>query len=98
MQEISYFSAKLNKSKKINDMFLRHSLCHLQPPPHQNLMVYTSQIISLGGPSFAAILFFDWLVHILKVRNFSGNYLETSFYGISFKKIKNKKLLSCIIF
>ena len=30
-------------------------------------------------------------MHILKVETFSGNYSDTSFYSISFNKIKNKK-------
>ena len=51
-------------------------------------MVYTSQIVSLGRPSFAAILFVDWLVRKLKVKNFSGNSSDTSLYSISYKKIK----------
>ena len=54
-------------------------------------IVYTSRIVSLGWPSFAAILFVDWLACILKVENFSGNYSDTSFYSISFNKIKNKR-------
>ena len=45
-----------------------------------------------------AILFVDWLVRILKVENFSGNYSDTSFYSISFNKIKNKKPPARIIF
>ena len=77
-------------------------------PPHQNFLlhfqyshlkiVYTSRIVSLGRPSIAAILFVDWLVRILKVENFSGNYSDTSFFSISFKKIKNKKPPARIIF
>ena len=77
-------------------------------PPHQKFLlhfqyshlkiVYTSTIVSLGRPSFAAILFVDWLVRILKVENFSGNYSDTSFFSISFKKIKNKKPPARIIF
>ena len=77
-------------------------------PPNQKFLlhsqysylkiVYTSRIVSLGRPSFAAILFVDWLVRILKVENFSGNYSDTSFYSISFNKIKNKKPPACIIF
>ena len=89
-------------------MFLRHRPCHFQPPPHQKFLlhlqyshlkiVYTSRIVSLGRPSFAAILFVDWLVRILKVENFSGNYSDTSFFSISFKKNKNKKPPARIIF
>ena len=70
-------------------------------PPHQKFLLHfqyshwkivcTSRIVSLGRPSFAAILFVDWLVCILKVKIFSGNYSDTSFYIISFEKIKNKK-------
>ena len=32
--------------------------------------------------------FVDWLVCILKVEIFSGNYSDTSYYSISFNKIK----------
>ena len=77
-------------------------------PPHQKFLlhfqyshlkiVYTSQIVSLGRPSFAAILFVDWLVRILKLKNFSGNYSDTSFFSISLKKIKNNKPPARIIF
>ena len=77
-------------------------------PPHQKFLlhfqyshwkiVYTSLIVSLGRQSFAAILFVDWVVHILKVENFSGNYSDTSFFSISFKKNKNKKPPARIIF
>ena len=56
------------------------------------------RIVSLGRPSFAAILFVDWLVRILKVENFSGNHSDTSFFSISFKKNKNKKPPARIIF
>ena len=64
----------------------------LNPPPHHKFVlylqcidtekiVYTSQIFSLGHPSFAAILFVNWLARIIKVGNFSGNYSATSFYS-----------------
>ena len=88
-------------------MSLRHRPRHLQPPASKIFLhfqflhwkiVYTSRIVSLGHLSFAVILFVDWLVRILKVENFSGNYSDTSFYGISFKKMKNKKPPARIIF
>ena len=73
-------------------MFLRHRPRHLQPPASKIFIAFsvftlknTSQIVSLGRPSFASILF-DWLVRILKVENISGNYSDTSFYSISLKK------------
>ena len=105
----SYFHLLTSvRPKKNNYMFLRHRPRHLQPPPHQKFLlhfqyshlkiIYTSRIVSLGRPSFAAILFVDWLVRILKVENFSGNYSDTSFFSISFKKIKNKKPPARIIF
>ena len=31
----------------------------------------------------AAIWFVDWLVHILKVENFSGNYSDTRFIAVN---------------
>ena len=78
--------------KKVNYLFLRYRQHHLQPPPHQKFLlhfqyshrkiVYTSLIVRLGQPSFAAILFVDWLVRILKVDIFSGNYSDTLFYSI----------------
>ena len=97
-----YFNSK---AKKMNYMFLRHRPRHVQPP-HQNFffaflvftlknrLLYTSRIVGLGQPSFAAILFVDvdWLVRILKVKNFPRKYSDTLFYGISFQKITNKKL------
>ena len=95
------------RPKKINYMFLRHRPRHFQPPASKIFIacsvftlkiVYTSRIVSLGRPSFAAILFVDWLVRILKVKNFSGNYSDTSFFSISFKKNKNKKPPARIIF
>ena len=67
-------------------------------PPHQTFLlhfkyshlkiVYTSRIVSLGRPSFAAILFVDSLVRILKVESFSRNFSDTLFYSISINKIK----------
>ena len=83
-------------------MFLRHRLRHLQPPRTKNFIAFpVSGIVSLGWPcqpSFAAILFVDWLVRILKVENFSGNYSDTLFCSISFNKNKNKKPPAHIIF
>ena len=64
----------------MNYMFLRHHQRHLQPPRIKNFYcissihteknVNTSLIVRLGRPSFAAILFVDWLVRILKVESF----------------------------
>ena len=64
-------------------MFLRYRSHHLQPPRIKNFYCISSihiekssthREVSLGRPSFAAILFVEWLVRILKVKNFSGNY------------------------
>ena len=44
--------------------------------------------IFIAFPVFS-ILFVDWLVRILKVENFAGNYSDTLIFGISFQKIKN---------
>ena len=66
------------RPKKINNMFLRHRPRHLQPPASEIFIafpVFTLKNclyianVSLGRPSFAAILFVDWLVRILKVKN-----------------------------
>ena len=79
-------------------MFLRHRPHHLQPPASKIFIAFPVFTLKnhlyiancqLGRPSFAAILFADWLVRILKVENFSGNYSDTSICSISFKKIKN---------
>ena len=88
------------RPQKINYMFLRHRPRHLQPPPHKNFHCISSihtekssihcELSVLIRPSFAAILFVDWLVCILKVEIFSRNYTDTSFYSISFRKQKIK--------
>ena len=98
-QKLCFLDCHKNlRPNKINCMFLRHRPCHFQPPASKILLhfqyshfkiVYTSRIVSLGRPSFATILFVDWLVRILEVENFSGNY---SFFSILFQKNKNKKL------
>ena len=35
--------------------------------------------------------FVGWLLRILKIENVSGNYSDTSFYSVSFKKINKKR-------
>ena len=99
------------RPKKLNYMFLRHRPIHLQPPAPKIFISFPVFILKnrlyIGNCQFrwavicrhfATILFVDWLVRILKVEIFSGNYSDTSFYSISFNKIKNKKPPARIIF
>ena len=83
------------RPKKIIICFSGTARVTFNPPASKIFIVYSVfalknrlYIVSLGWLSFSTILFVDWLVRILKVENFSGNYSDTSFYSISFKKIK----------
>ena len=95
------------RSKKFNYMFLRHRPRHLQSPRTKNFFCISSIHIekssihcelSVWSAVICAILFVDWLVRIPRVKKFSGNYSDTSFYSILFNKIKNKKLPASILF
>ena len=89
------------RTKKNNYMFLRYRPHHLQPLASKIFIAF--QVFTLKNRLYivncqfrsAVILFVGWLLRILKVENFSGNYWDTSFFSISFKK---NKIKSRIIF
>ena len=79
------------RPQKVNYLFLRHCPRHLQPPALKFFIAFPLFILKnhlyiaicqLRSAVICAILFVDWLVRILKVENFSGNYSDTSFITI----------------
>ena len=93
---INMHSQLIVRPKKINYMFFRHRPRHLQPPASKMFIafpVFTLKnhlyIVNCHFRSAVIFCHFVWLVRILKVKIFSGIYSDTSFYSISFNKIKN---------